>query len=34
MRASETIDNYTWKATCHNLVANIYARHEAAGGGV
>ena len=24
LRASETIDNYTWKATCHNLIANIY----------
>ena len=24
LRASDTIDNYTWKATCHNLIANIY----------
>jgi tetratricopeptide (TPR) repeat protein len=24
LRACETIDNYAWKATCHNLIANIY----------
>ena len=24
LRASETLENYTWKATCHNLIANIY----------
>ncbi len=24
LRACETIDDYTWKATCHNLIANIY----------
>jgi len=24
LRACDTIDNYAWKATCHNLIANIY----------
>lgn len=24
MRACEKIDNYAWKATCHNLIGNIY----------
>jgi len=24
LRASETLENFTWKATCHNLIANIY----------
>jgi tetratricopeptide (TPR) repeat protein len=24
LRACESIDNYAWKATCHNLIANIY----------
>jgi tetratricopeptide (TPR) repeat protein len=24
LRACESLDNYAWKATCHNLIANIY----------
>jgi tetratricopeptide (TPR) repeat protein len=24
LRACESIDNFAWKATCHNLIANIY----------
>jgi len=24
LRACDQIDNYTWKATCHNLIGNIY----------
>ena len=24
LRACESIDNYAWKATCHNLIANVY----------
>jgi tetratricopeptide (TPR) repeat protein len=24
LRACDSIDNYAWKATCHNLIANIY----------
>jgi tetratricopeptide (TPR) repeat protein len=24
LRACEQIDNYSWKATCHNLIGNIY----------
>jgi len=24
LRACESIENYAWKATCHNLIANIY----------
>ncbi len=24
LRACESIDNHAWKATCHNLIANIY----------
>ncbi|PYS95351.1 MAG: hypothetical protein DMF50_09060 [Acidobacteria bacterium] len=24
LRACEGLDNYAWKATCHNLIANIY----------